>query len=58
MACCPSYGGDSVVVDLLFIAVPIVYGISMFGPCCVIQYLCRSRFATILMGKGESVALP
>ena len=57
VACCPFYGGDSVVVDLLFIAVPIVYGVSVLGPCCVIQCMCRSSFAIILMGKGESVAL-
>ena len=57
MACCPFYRGDSVVVDLLFTAVPIVYGVSVFGPSCVIQYLCRSSFAIILMGKEESCAL-
>ena len=44
-------------IDLLFIVAPAVCGDSLFGPCFVIQCLCHSSFAIILMGKRELVAL-
>ena len=48
-------GGDSVVVDLLFIGTPIVgvWNCSMF--CCTLLYP-HSSFAIILMGKRDMVA--
>ena len=51
-----SYGGGSVVVDFLFIAIPIVgvCNCSMF--CCTLLYV-HFGFAIILMGKRELVAL-
>ena len=50
-------GAGSFVVDLLFIVAPIICEGSVFGPCFVVQYLCPSSFAIILMGKTELVAL-
>ena len=49
-------GGDSVVVDFLFIVTPIVgvCNCSMF--CCTLLYV-HSSIAIILMGKRELVAL-
>ena len=49
--------GGSVVIDSLFIVAPIVCVGSVFGPCFVIQNLCPSSFAVILMGKGKLVYL-
>ena len=45
------------VVDSLFIVSHIDYGASVFRPCFVIQCLCPSSFAIILVGKRELVAL-
>ena len=53
----PVLGGGSVVVDLFFVVAPIVCGGSVFGPCFVIHFLCRSGFAVILMRKRELFAL-
>ena len=56
LSCCPFLGGGSVVVDFLFTVSPIVRvcNCSMF--CCTLFYV-HSRFAIILMGKRELVAL-
>ena len=49
-------GGDSVVVDFLFIATPIVGACNCSMFCCAL--LCvHSSIAIILMGKRELVAL-
>ena len=45
------------VVDSSLIVSLIDYGGSVFGPCFVIQCLCPSSFAIILVGKRELVAL-
>ena len=45
------------VVDSLLIVSHINYGGSVFGSCFVIQCLCPSSFAIILVGKRELVAL-
>ena len=56
LGCCLFLGGVSVVIDLLFIVIPIVgvSNCSMF--CCTLLYV-PSSFAIILMGKRELVAL-
>ena len=56
LGCCLFLGGDTVVVDLLFIATPIVgvCNCSMF--CCTYPYA-HSSVAIILMGKRVLVAL-
>ena len=53
---CPFYGDGSVVivVDSLHIVAPIFRGSSEFCSCFVIQYLCPSSFAIILLGNRES----
>ena len=52
--CCPFLGGGYVVVDLLFIATPIVCEVlCLFWFCCSVL----SSFAVILMGKRDLVAL-
>ena len=53
----PFLGGDFVVVDSSLIVSHIDYGGSVFGPCFVIQCLCPSSFAILLVGKRELVAL-
>ena len=47
LGCCPFLGGGSVVVDLLFIVIPIVgvFNCSMF--CCMLLYV-HTSFAIIL----------
>ena len=52
----PKPSGDSVVVDFLFIVIPIlgVCNSSMF--CCTLLYV-QSSIVIILMGKRELVAL-
>ena len=45
------------VVDSSLIVSHIGYGGSVFGPCFVIQCLCPSGFAIIMVGKRELVAL-
>ena len=56
LGCCPFWGGGSVVVDFLFIVIPIVgvCNCSMF--CCMLLYV-HSSIAIILMGKRELIAL-
>ena len=56
LGCCPFLGGGSVVVDVLFIVIPIVgvCNCSMF--CCMLLYV-HSRIAIILIGKRELIAL-
>ena len=48
--------GGAVVVDLLFIATPIV-GVCNCSMCCCTLLYVHSSFAIILMGKREQVAL-
>ena len=38
LGCCLFKGGGSLVVDLLFIVVSIVCGVSVFSPCFVMKY--------------------
>ena len=56
LGCCPFKGGGYVVVDFLFIVIPIVgvCNCSMF--CCTLRYV-HSSIAIILMGKRELIAL-
>ena len=56
LGCCPFQGGDSVVVDFLFIVSPIlgVCNCSMF--CCTLLYV-HFSIVIILMGKRELLAL-
>ena len=56
LGCSPFYDGDSVVVGLLFIVVPILGGF-VFVPCFVMHYFVFSSFAIILMGKRDLVVL-
>ena len=56
LGCCPSLGGGSVVVDLLFIVTPIVGVCNCSLFCCTLLYV-HSSFAIILMGNRELVAL-
>ena len=46
-----------VVVDLLFIVAPIVYGGSVFGPRFVIQYFVSVEFCNHLEGEGRTGCL-
>ena len=58
LGCCPFQGGGSVVVvDLLFIVLPIVCGSSLFVFVCYALLCVHSSFAIILKRKRELVAL-
>ena len=54
--CCPFQGRGSVVVDLLFIVLPIVCGSSLFVFVCYAVLCVHSSFAIILKSKRELVA--
>ena len=57
LGCCPFYGGGSVVVDLLFNALPIVCGSLCLPLFCYALLYVHSSFATILKRKRKLVAL-
>ena len=54
--CCQFWGGGSVVVDFLFVVVPVVRVCICLMFCCTLLYV-HSSIAIILLGRGELVAL-
>ena len=56
LGCCLFLGGESIVVDFLFIVTPIVGVCNCSMLCCTLLDV-HSSFAIIVMGKRELVVL-